>query len=444
MPPLRDEKSAAAVLLAPEISSKPPRFSPRRILLWAMLVGLAVRLAAMPFTFSDLRDPGRNYFRFGWESGQVAAAVASGHGYSSPLPTPTGPSAWLPPVFPLLLAGMFRAFGIFSAASAFVILLLNSIFSVLTCIPVYFIARHSFGEPAAKFAAWGWSLFPYAVYYSVGRVWSDCLGALLFALAFLTALRLGEESRLRDWLTWGALWGLLALTNPAVLAALPFLLGWIVVRSHPRVTYLLLMLFVAFVVVGPWMIRNYRVFHRVIPLRDNFWMEMRFGNTGDLSEIIPDWAHPSTNAQEQAEFARLGELAYNQEKKQLVTEFVKQHPTQFAGLCLRRISNFWTGYWSLNREFLEAEPFTYPNMVFVTGTSVITFFGLWMAWRRRLPVAPYVLVLIFFPLVYYLTHSELEYRHPIEPLMVALAAFGASVIFRGRHSSLQTESASFT
>lgn len=411
-----------------------------------MLVGLAVRMAAMPFTFSDLRDPGRNYFRFGWESGQVAAAVASGHGFSSPLPTPTGASAWLPPVFPLLLAAVFRVLGIFTAASAFVILLLDSIFSVLTCIPVYFIARHTFGERAAKFAAWGWAFFPFAVYYSVGRVWSDCLGALLFAVVFLMALKLGPESRLQDWVGWGALWGIFALTNPATLAALPFLLGWIMVRSRPRpkAASIFLMLVAACVVVSPWMIRNYRVFHRLIPLRDNFWMEMWFGNTGDLSEIIPDWAHPSTNPQEQAEFARLGELAYNQKKKQLVLEFVEQHPAQFAGLCFRRASNFWTGYWSLNREFLEAEPFTYPNIVFVTGTSILTFLGLWMAWKRRLAIAPYVLVLLFFPLVYYVTHSELEYRHPMEPLMVALAAYGVSIIFRGNHSNLQTDIASLT
>ena len=409
-----------------------------------MLVGLAVRMAAMPFTFSDLRDPGRNHFRFGWESGQVAAAVASGHGYSSPLPTPTGASAWLPPVFPLLLAAVFRIFGIFSASSAFVILLLDSIFSMLTCIPVYFIARHGFGEHAAKIAAWGWALFPYAVYYSIGRVWMDCLGALIFAVTFLMALKLGPASQLRDWLGWGALWGLLALTNPATLALLPFLLGWIIWRSRVRGASVVLMLLVALAVMSPWMIRNYRVFHRLIPLRDNFWMEMWFGNTGDLSEIIPDWAHPSTSAQEQAEFARLGEVAYNQKKKQLVLEFVQQHPAEFAGLCLRRISNFWAGYWSLNPAFLEAEPFTYPNMVFVTGTSLITFFGLWMAWKRGLVAAPYIFVLLFFPPVYYITHSELEYRHPIEPLMVVLAAYGVSVLFRGHHSNLHTATASLT
>jgi 4-amino-4-deoxy-L-arabinose transferase-like glycosyltransferase len=308
--------------------------------------------------------------------------------------------------------------------------LLDSIFSVLTCIPVYLIARHSFGERAAKFAAWGWAFFPYAVYYSVGRVWMDCLGALIFAVMFVVALKLGPQSQLRDWAGWGALWGLLALTNPAALAVLPFLLGWIIWRSQVRAASVLLMLLVVFAIVSPWMIRNYRVFHRFIPLRDNFWMEVWFGNTGDLSEIIPDWAHPSTNRQEQAEFARLGELAYNQEKKQLVLEFVREHPAQFAGLCLRRASNWWTGYWSLNPAFLEAEPFTYPNMLFVTGTSVITFFGLWVAWRRSLPIAPYVLVLLFFPLVYYISHSELEYRHPIDPLMVVLAAYGVSVLFR--------------
>jgi hypothetical protein len=67
-----------------------------------------------------------------------------------------------------------------------------------------------------------------------------------------------------------------------------------------------------------------------------------------------------------------------------------------------------------------------------------------MAWKRGLVAAPYIFVLLFFPPVYYITHSELEYRHPIEPLMVVLAAYGVSVLFRGHHSNLHTATASLT
>ena len=39
-----------------------------------------------------------------------------GQGFSSPTDLPTGPSAWAPPVYPYILAGVFKLFGIYSNA----------------------------------------------------------------------------------------------------------------------------------------------------------------------------------------------------------------------------------------------------------------------------------------------------------------------------------------
>jgi len=51
------------------------------------------------------------------ETGRIAAHIASGQGFSSPFHEPTGPSAWIPPVYPYLLAAIFRIFGVFSRGS---------------------------------------------------------------------------------------------------------------------------------------------------------------------------------------------------------------------------------------------------------------------------------------------------------------------------------------
>src|ERR1700733_4460804 len=77
-----------------------------------------------------------NNFGFGWEMGSIGAAIASGHGFSNPFGPATGPTAWEPPLYPYLVAGVFRVFGIYSRASAFVLLTVNSVFSALTCIPI--------------------------------------------------------------------------------------------------------------------------------------------------------------------------------------------------------------------------------------------------------------------------------------------------------------------
>ncbi len=49
------------------------------------------------------------------------------------------------PIYPDLLAGVFKLFGTYSKASAYVILSLNSIFAAVKCLPLYSMAALLFG-----------------------------------------------------------------------------------------------------------------------------------------------------------------------------------------------------------------------------------------------------------------------------------------------------------
>ena len=72
-----------------------------------------------------------DHMLFGEEMGRIARALATGYGFADPFRGHTGPTAWVGPLFPLLLSGVFRVFGVFSPASAWVILACNSFFSAL-------------------------------------------------------------------------------------------------------------------------------------------------------------------------------------------------------------------------------------------------------------------------------------------------------------------------
>ena len=101
--------------------------SPARIAAIALLLRVSWILIGHTYKFKDTDDN----FGFGWEMGRIAASLASGHGFSSPFGPATGPTAWEPPLYPYLTAGVFLVFGIYSKASAFVLLTLNSVFSAL-------------------------------------------------------------------------------------------------------------------------------------------------------------------------------------------------------------------------------------------------------------------------------------------------------------------------
>ncbi len=129
-------------------------------------------------------------FLFAHETGRLARSIASGQGFSSPLHALTGPTAFQAPLFPFLLAGVFRLFGIYTDTSAFVIPALNSLFSALTCLTVFYIGEKTFGRTAANLAGWTWALLPTAVILSVHRVELAPLVALLLSLMVLLTLHL--------------------------------------------------------------------------------------------------------------------------------------------------------------------------------------------------------------------------------------------------------------
>ena len=176
------------------------------------------------FSYRGLPDGDKYYEQFGWEMGWTARALASGHGFSSPFFPVSGPTAMVSPLYTALLAGVFRLFGIYSLTSAFVILSINSLFSSLACIPVYFSANYSLGSRGAKLASWAWAFYPFAIYFSAGRVWEYSLTSLLFTCCFCIAQRIHISSKWVEWLGFGLLYGITANSNPAVLSSLPFLL----------------------------------------------------------------------------------------------------------------------------------------------------------------------------------------------------------------------------
>ena len=391
-----------------------------------VLVALAIRLVVMVFLLPEQLEPQRDHWHFGYEAGRIARSIVQGHGFSSPLFEDTGPTAWMTPVYPYLVAGVFKLFGTYTKLSAVVLLALNALMSALTCVLVFLIARISFGEGVAKWCAWAWAFCPYAIYFPVERIWETWLATLLLCLLFLITLNLENENRSWKWAAFGLLWGLAALTSPALLSVLPFLAGWVIYRRHRRgrgwfgVNVVATIAFIA--IISPWFIRNYEVFHRVVPFRDNMGIVLRLGTKGTTSHWGVYELGPWHNDQEWNEFKQLGELAYFDKKKRQAMDFIRANPGWYARATLRRAIYLWTGYWSLDRAYLKEEPLDPPNVLFCTTLTVLALLGLRRAWLADCHgTLPYALVLFSFPLIYYITSPEVYYRRPIDPFFVILA-----------------------
>jgi len=391
-----------------------------------VLVALAIRLVVMVFLLPEQLEPQRDHWHFGYETGRIARSIVEGKGFGSPLFEDTGPTAWLTPVYPYLVAAVFEVFGVYTKASAIVLLSLNCLMSALVCVVVFLVARISFGERIAKWSGWGWAFCPYGIYFPAERIWETWLATLLLCILFLITLKLETEDRLSYWAAFGLVWGLEALTSPAVLAVLPFLAVWVIYRRHREgrswfsLNVAASLVFLA--IVSPWLVRNYEIFHRFVPFRDGMGLVLRLGTRGNSDYWGPYELGPWHNDAEWNEFKQLGELGYMDHKKQQAVEFIRANPGWYAWTTVRRAVFLWTGYWSLDRAYLKDEPLDPPNIFMCTTLTVLALLGLWRAWRMDWGRAmPYALVLFSFPLIYYITSPEVYYRRPIDPFFVILA-----------------------
>ncbi len=388
-----------------------------------VVAGLAARLAVIPFLYREWLDP---FVIEHWAFGRVARSIVTGHGFGNVF-ADTGPTAVLSPVYAYLLAGIFWLLGPHTPASVMTALALNSLFSSLTCIPVFLLARRCFGDHVAKWAGWLWAFSPYGIYYGADWAWSTCLLTLLLCCLFLIALKLEDSGQLLHWAGFGLLTGLAALTEPVALAVVPFLGAWTCYRRCRQGRTWMLPGIVAalalFAALSPWIIRNYEVFHQFIPVRSGLGLELYIGNNGYSERWVNSALHPNHNDAELTEYEQSGEVAYMEHKRRQAVDYIRAHPGWFVHMTLRRILYIWTGYWSLSREYLAIEPLDPPNIFVATTFSLLAFLGLRRVFKLDWSLGVrFAIVLGCFPLVYYISHPETYYFRPVDPLIVTLTA----------------------
>jgi 4-amino-4-deoxy-L-arabinose transferase-like glycosyltransferase len=396
------------------------RASPRWIFGIALLLRVAWIVIGHTYKFKSTDDN----FSFGWEMGRIGASLASGHGFSSPFGSSTGPTAWEPPLYPYLTAGVFVIFGIYSKASAFVLLTLNSIFSALTCVPIFLIARRIFSERVAVASAWAWALLPNIIFWCTRAIWETSLAALLLTTILWLALTLEDRDGWMPWLEFGLLWGIIALSSTSLLSFLPAagLWAWYrrAHRGKPSLAGVALASIVFFACVTPWLVRNYETFGKFIFIRDNFGAELRLGNGPGADGTLMLYLDATHDADAMRHFQTMGELPYIAMRKWQALDYIEADYARFADLCVKRFFYFWAGPPKATIPWWMGEV---KNSLFLAW-SVLAFCGLVLALRLRKP-GSWLLFWLFavYPAIYYFVYSIPRYRHPIEPEMAMLAVF---------------------
>ncbi len=429
--------------------SIPPRnsgtFRASSLIFWT---ALALRILVITIGHTYRIRALQDHFQFGWEMGRVARALATGYGYADPFVGHTGPTAWVPPLYPLLMAAVFKLAGVYTALSAWILLAINSVFSAAIVPAIYEIAARCYSRKVAIWSAWLWALYPAALQYAVHWVWEMSLTTMLFSFALVLALRMrgigeadpppnpsdrdphgqvfvrGVESTSR-WLLFGFLWGLIALSNSSLLLFLPACGLWILLDAPNKSaaiarTALASVLF--FAVIAPWIYRNWTVFHVFIPMRSNLGAEL-YAGSGPGSNGFPFVATlPLVERDpETMRYKALGEIVWVHEQGTKAKAYIASHKAHFALITLKRIYFYWVSVPHPDEGSPWGESFRELNYCFL---SITGWLGLLLSLKNRTPAAwLFAWAFVLLPLTYYFVTVNARFRHPLEPLIAILTVY---------------------
>jgi hypothetical protein len=353
------------------------------------------------------------------ELGAITISLMRTGQFADPYIVPTGPTAHLPPLYPILFSLIYRWLGMTSKSGYATWLFIFTVASILYGMLPWFSGKFGAGKQAGILAGLAGALI-------VGwHKHGEFLTGLVMGLALVVFLRRWSRgaTRLGSFalgLGIGAAFHLQPALLPVMLGCIGFELWW----SKKRQKILLISLMVLGIVIAclPWAWRNYTTFNTFFFIRSNLGVELRLGNhegaapTFELIGATQMFVHPKAIYDEAKKLQEIGEIEYMRQAQKEALEWIIANPGDFLGLALRRIAYLWVG------------PLHKPRDVL--GVLALTLLAIWGGWRifPRITIpqrAAILIPLITYPLIYYIVAYMPRYRVPIDWILYILA--GAAV-----------------
>jgi hypothetical protein len=396
-------------------------------------MALAIYLLAVLVRFTLLFGFGR-YEIARPEPVRVARSLAFQGTFADPYVIPTGPTAHVPPFYPMLVSPIYRILGDSRLAD-----MTRMGFSTLTAsaeyaLQPYISASLGMGTMVGVAAGFAGAVIPLQHWLESQGEFEIVWTALFLQFSVIGFARWMRAPRFSAgggacvglWCGWGL------LVSPNVLPVLAGLavLGLAAVRrriSAQMIRSAAAFALAAITVVLPWTIRNRAVMGGWFLIRDNFGMELSSSNcdgaTPDLvaSHQVKNVSQrlPGVSFYAATEVKRKGELMFARDMQREAMAWIRLHPLEFARLTAGRVRNFW---------FPTSLP--QPNQLVIWALTVAAAGGLVLLWRANgFGAGVLGIVLATYPAIFSLIKNSLRYQHPIYWVLLLLTAYLTLRIF---------------
>jgi hypothetical protein len=293
-----------------------------------------------------------------WDFSVIAESLLRHQGYSGRPDyywfTAIAPTAFQAPLYTFFTAACYSLFGFRTDTAHLVMQVVQSVVSAFCVFPVAAIGEHLHSRRAGLIAAAGMAVYPASIFLSPKLCAST--GAILLLLwILLETFRLARKPSLRRSLLLGGMWGVMLLLYPT-----PSIFGlasgaWFLLVARPgerrrAAACVGTALAAAVLVSSPWVVRNFLVFHRPVPMVTSFGLNLFIGNNdyADGSSAGLEYYAMKVNPKFLATYPWLApencsndELGVADRMFNSAAGFIRHHPVRTFKLFLRKFAVFW-------------------------------------------------------------------------------------------------------
>ena len=383
------------------------------LIILIFLLALIIRLIfALPSTNIPSSDAG-------WYD-RLGLSISNGRGFSNDDGTP---HSFCPPFYSFFLAGIYKLFG----HSYLMVRAIQSLLGAITCILIYLVANKVCNSSVGL-----WSAFISAVYppfiKSAELLLTELFFTFLLLLIILYLLEVRKEIDFKKCAILGSLLGISLLTRPVMLLFPIFMVPMFIYLkkisfSKMLQKYLIVLLFFG-LTVSPWVIRNYRIYHKFVPVSTHGGITLYssycppggiFGRVATIDDPVV------------AESKQIASpvLASNFLTKKTIY-FILRNPAKVLRLEFKKMLYFWAPF---DWEIIGGRGF---NFIYVAALPFFAI-GLLFAIRRFKFFYPILLPIGYIQIMSLIFYGSPRFRLPIEPYLFILAVIG--VMVAGRYVS---------
>jgi len=384
------------------------------VLLMIFVVALSLRVGFMLFYDDGRMLLNRLYTADEYSYDEVVLNFLNGKG----LVTAGGLYARIGPVYPLFLSAVYSSFGRSFVAVRFV----QIVVSALTCVIVYLIGRELYDKKTGLASA-----CVSAVYYPFIQqpvyLLTEVVFSFLLALSILLFVRYYNTRKDLPLFGASALLGIAALCRGyiivyAIVLALWMgtIFGW---KARETMRSISILFFGIAIILAPWTVRNYRIYHAFIPLTVDGGRLLYVGNnpaatggTAGRTAHFIDQFYPN-------DVGDLGSLEADRIMLGRALSFMKSNPRKTILLMGRRFVNMWRPYYSdarrINKIIMSV---SYVPLAMLSALGAVMAF--FLDWKKALLLCGLIFTEIF---VHLISIAEIRYRYPVEPYLILFAMF---------------------